>query len=101
MQILLLKYLSKIKEKTMAAIVLFTDSNFQGGSGTFTTSVPNLINFNLNDTVSSFKILDGRWEFYRDTDFQNSYGVVLGSGEYSWVEDVGIRNDEMSSLRPV
>jgi hypothetical protein len=85
----------------MAAIVLFTDRNFQGGSGTFTTSVPNLVNFNLNDTISSFKILDGRWEFYRDVDFQNSYGVVLGPGDYSWVEDVGIQNDQMSSLRPV
>ena len=85
----------------MAAIVLFTDRNFQGGSGTFTTSVPNLVNFNLNDAVSSFKILEGRWEFYRDVDFQNSYGRVLGPGEYAWVEDIGIQNDNMSSLRPV
>ncbi len=85
----------------MAAIVLFTDRDFQGGSGTFTTSVPNLVNFNLNDTISSLKILDGLWEFYRDVDFQNSYGVVLGPGDYSWVEDVGIPNDDMSSLRPV
>lgn len=85
----------------MASIVLFTDIDFRGRSVTFTTSVANLVNFNLNDTISSFKILDGRWEFYKDVNFQNSYGVVLGPGDYSWVENFGIPNDDMSSLRPV
>src|SRR5207253_9521456 len=38
------------------------------------------------------------WEFFRDSNFQNPYGVVLGKGIYDFVQNFGIKNDDMSSL---
>lgn len=45
-------------------------------------------------------MLAGTWEFFRDSGFHGSYGVVLGPGLYPSVEAVKIKNDDMSSLRP-
>jgi hypothetical protein len=59
------------------------------------------VNAAFNDIVSSFVILEGRWKFYRDTDYKIPYDGIFGPGLYRWVEDFGIKNDDMSSLRPV
>jgi Beta/Gamma crystallin len=56
----------------------------------------------FNDKVSSFHILSGLWVFFRDSQFQNPYanGTEFGPAiDGSWVEAVGIKNDDMSSLR--
>jgi hypothetical protein len=49
-------------------------------------------------------ILSGLWVFYRDSQFQNPYagGTEFGPAiDGSWVEALGIKNDDMSSLRSV
>jgi len=58
----------------------------------------------FNDAVSSFHILSGLWVFYSDWHFQNPYadGRQYGPAiDGSWVEAIGIKNDDMSSLRSV
>jgi hypothetical protein len=53
----------------------------------------------LNDQISSFVVLSGTWKFYLHAD----YGVPLGGefppGLYRWVEAVGVKNDQVSSLK--
>ena len=53
----------------------------------------------LNDQISSFIVLSGTWKFYMHAD----YGVPLGGefppGLYRWVEAVGVKNDQVSSLK--
>lgn len=53
----------------------------------------------MNDEISSFVIVSGQWQFYRHRDFIEPMGQVLGPGFYSWVEDVGIQNDHISSFQ--
>ena len=53
----------------------------------------------LNDAVSSFAVLSGTWRFYRHSNFSIPYAGLFGPGEYTWVEDFGIENDQVSSLR--
>jgi hypothetical protein len=83
--------------------ILFEHANFHGAHKHVFGSESNLNagddNF-FNDKVSSVVVLAGTWEFFRDSEFQGSYGVVLGPGVYPWVEAVKIKNDDMSSLRP-
>ena len=55
----------------------------------------------FNDRVSSLVVFSGQWDFFRNSNFQTSYGVVLSKNIYPFVGDVGIRNDDMSSLRPL
>src|SRR6266567_2020850 len=84
-------------------VILFEHANFHGAHKHVFGSESNLNagddNF-FNDKVSSIVVLAGTWEFFRDSEFQGSYGVVLGPGLYPWVEAVKIKNDDMSSLRP-
>ncbi|HSY41303.1 MAG TPA: beta/gamma crystallin-related protein [Polyangia bacterium] len=53
----------------------------------------------FNDAVSSVAVLLEQWLTYRDANFQGQYDVILGGGLFPSVSDVGIKNDDMSSLR--
>lgn len=55
----------------------------------------------MNDQISSFVVVSGRWQFYRHRDYGEALGPVLGPGYYRWVEDVGIPNDHISSFKCV
>ena len=88
-------------------VMLFEHGNFHGAHKHVFTREPNLNapddNF-FNDKVSSFHILSGLWVFFRDSQFQNPYagGTEFGPAiDGSWVEALGIKNDDMSSLRSV
>ena len=96
----------------MAEIVLYVDANFGGlhthlyeTTADFTQlalgGVGSGIGGNWNDKVSSFVIVSGRWQSFRDINFQVPQGTVLGPGIYPWVEALGIDNDSMSSVRLV
>lgn len=52
------------------------------------------------DNCSSIQILSGRWEFCQHINY-GGMRVILGPGNYRWVEDVGISNDSLSSVRRV
>jgi hypothetical protein len=52
-----------------------------------------------NDIVSSFVIVGGIWQVFRDINFQDPQGGLLGASLYPFVEDLGIDNDSISSVR--
>jgi hypothetical protein len=56
----------------------------------------------FNDRTSSIAILRSEWGFYRHSGFVDQYPPLLGPGGtiYPRVEDVGIREDDLSSLQP-
>jgi hypothetical protein len=88
----------------MAEVILFEHANFHGAHKHLYTSEDNLNagddNF-FNDKMSSFVIVSGRWQFFRDWHFENPMSNVFGPGLYKWVEDVGIPNDSVSSVKLV
>jgi hypothetical protein len=84
----------------MARITVYKDGDFQGESKDFTGAA--YVGKNFNDTISSFIVHDGNWQFYKDADAENPVGRVFNAGEkVNWVEAVGISNDSISSLQPV
>ncbi|TAD79370.1 MAG: hypothetical protein EA001_04355 [Oscillatoriales cyanobacterium] len=84
----------------MAKITLYQDYDFSGNSLTLEEAVSDLSKYNFNDHVSSLIIEEGEWNFYRDVDFAEDYGITLGPGEYPCVDEMGIDNDDLSSLQP-
>jgi hypothetical protein len=53
----------------------------------------------FNDKISSFVIVSGQWQFFRDINYTGPASGVYGPGVYNWVESVGIPNDSISSVR--
>lgn len=88
----------------MAEIVLFQHINFRGGHKHLYGS-ENELNHredrSMQDAVSSFVVVSGRWQFFRDSNFAGPASAVFGPGRYNWVESVGIQNDSVSSVRRV
>src|SRR5690348_2912942 len=87
-----------------AHIILFQDANFNGAHKHVCDTEPNLNasdDDSFNDSVSSVVVLSGNWKFFRNSGFDDAYPVVLGPGLYRFVGDVGIANDDMSSLMSV
>ncbi|NHZ82966.1 hypothetical protein F2P44_27360 [Massilia sp. CCM 8695] len=86
----------------MAEIVLFEHANYHGAHKHLFGSETNLNapddNF-FNDRISSFVVLSGRWQFYRDSNFHGPASQVFGPGRYNWVEAVNVPNDSISSVR--
>jgi hypothetical protein len=94
-------------------ILLFIHANFHGDHKHVFTSEPNLnlvvrdpqgtvivrIDAEFNDSVSSIAVLEDQWQTFRDSEFQRPYDVILASGLFPLVSDVGIANDDMSSLQ--
>ncbi|WP_183580476.1 beta/gamma crystallin-related protein [Mucilaginibacter sp. X5P1] len=81
-------------------VVVYWDVNF-GGADFRTNLNVNYIGDAWNDQVSSFIIVSGMWQFYKDANFITPVGGVLGPGYYSWVENYGIPNDCISSYKCV
>jgi hypothetical protein len=92
------------KEKKMAEIILFQHINFRGAHKHLYGSEANLASGDdntFNDFVSSFVITSGTWQFFRDINFSGPASNVFGPGRYNWVENIGIPNDSVSSVRRV
>ena len=88
----------------MAEIILFEHINFHGAHKHLYGSESNLAasdDSSFNDKISSFVINSGTWQFFRDTNFAGPASTVLGPGRYNWVENFGIPNDSISSVRRV
>ncbi len=88
----------------MSEIVLFEHVNFHGAHKHLFGSEPNLAapdDSYLNDKISSFVIVAGTWQFFRDINYTGPASNVFGPGRYVWVENVGIPNDSISSVRRV
>jgi Beta/Gamma crystallin len=79
-------------------VILFADRALQGAHRHIFNGEADLNSIGFDNTVSSLVVLSGSWVFFRNSDFNDDYPVILGPGTYIWVEDVQIRNDDMSSL---
>jgi len=90
-------------------LMAFEDRGFAGRYKEIQSADPDLTASDhgyFNDKISSLVVLSGNWTFHRDTQFGNTYArgnqpIVLGPGLYPWVGDVGITNDDVSSMRAV
>lgn len=88
----------------MSEIVLFEHANYHGTHKHLYGSESNLNAGDdrvFNDKVSSFVIREGMWQFFRDANFTGPASNILGPGNYNWVENVGIPNDSVSSVKRV
>ena len=83
-------------------VLLFEHANFHGAHKHVFDAEPNLNagddNF-FNDKVSSIVVQSGTWNFFRNANFDGQYAHSLAPGLYSFVGNVDIQNDDMSSLR--
>jgi hypothetical protein len=93
----------------MNHVILFRDRDFGGPHKHVFGPNPNLpkdrwesstLRESWDNQTSSIVVIAGTWTFYRDPDYQFVDGT-LGPGIYPWVEAVGIKNDDISSLRPI
>ena len=82
--------------------MLFEHANFRGAHKHLFASEPNLNSDeddDFNDEVSSIVVLMDIWRAYRDANYVGEYDVVLLGGLYPWVEEVGIKDNDLSSMR--
>ena len=96
-------------------LIVYIDANFGGlhthifgDTARFTQLALGGVNSGVggdwNDKVSSFVIVSGIWQFFKDENFQPAplpFPQGLGPGLYPWVEAVGIDNDSLSSVRVI
>src|SRR5258708_29130737 len=83
-------------------VVLFIDADLHGAHKHIYDQEPNLNagdDNGFNDQVSSLAVLSGNWQFFADSNFNQPYPPILGPGIYRFVGNVGIKNDDLSSLR--
>jgi hypothetical protein len=98
----------------VAEIILYVDINFGGLHTHLFESTPDFTQLHLtgvdtglnndetwNDKVSSFVIVSGVWQFFKDINFQFQQGNPggLGPGLYHFTQEFGIDNDSLSSVR--
>lgn len=86
----------------MAQVILFEHSNFHGNHKHLFNTEANLNAQDdnwFNDKVSSFVILEGNWQFFKDSNFSGTASRIMGPGKYNWVEAFGIANDSISSVK--
>ena len=80
------------------AVTIYEDIDFGGALQTFYYSDSNLVDDGWNDYTSSFIVESGYVQFFEDINYGGEASDVFGPGSYSWVEDVGIPNDSISSI---
>jgi hypothetical protein len=81
------------------SVILYQHINFRGNhKHIIGRDEPDLHRDGWGDRISSIQVIAGRWEFCEHVNY-GGRRVVLGPGSYSWVENVGIRNDSLSSIR--
>jgi hypothetical protein len=85
-------------------MTIYEHAGFRGRERMIVADIDNLgaadDNF-FNDRVSSFVVHKGKWQMFRHAGFNIPYAPTLVPGKYKWVEDVGIENDQVSSLKCV
>lgn len=94
---------------TPGRIILFEDENFCGKSIDIIAEHPDLSMHkqgNFNNSTSSFVILSGEWNFFLNAGYDNPVmqdgsALILGPGTYRKVSDLGIQDNEITSIRAV
>ena len=87
-------------------IIIWENEKFRGNHRHIFTEEPNLNDpedRTLENKVSSFVVLEGTWELFRNPGFTGTYAgsPTFPPAEYPSVSAVGITNDSVSSLRAV
>ncbi len=80
-------------------IVIYEDINFGGASARTNLNWLYVGDF-WNDKISSIIVVSGTWRFYADS-YYRGFSKDLGPGYYSWVPNVGISNDSISSFQVI
>ncbi|XP_066526989.1 epidermal differentiation-specific protein-like [Hoplias malabaricus] len=80
----------------MSKIIVSEHCNFKGKSREFTSSVPNLVQQDVNDCISSLKVIGNPWVVHQHVNYSGAQ-YVYEEGEYPSVEC----NDCFSSLQLV
>jgi hypothetical protein len=94
-------------EMAINQCVLYKDENFIGEPLLVFDNISDLKDYGFNDEASSLVIVEGRWNFYKDKDYQGQLGqgggVALGPGTYrSLTSALGNgANDAVSSVKIV
>jgi hypothetical protein len=97
-------------EKTIPGrIILFEDENFCGNSIDIVREHSDLRTHkagNFNNRTSSFVILSGKWSFFLNAAFESPVmhkgsPLVLEAGAYRSATDLGIQDNEITSLKAV
>jgi hypothetical protein len=94
----------KFGDPLASHVILFEQAKFRGRHRHIFNAEENLNaddDNGFNDSVSSIVVVSGNWQFFRNLNYDDDYPSILGPGIYPWVRDIGIRNDDMSSLRAV
>ncbi|MBN3941543.1 MAG: beta/gamma crystallin-related protein [Nostoc sp.] len=81
-----------------ALVVLRENIDYGGKTLVKATRSVSYVGSDANDETSSIIITGGTWRFYADANYKGSY-KDLGPGYYPWVENFGIPNDTISSLK--
>lgn len=84
-------------------LIVFSETELRGRHWHIFDSVPNIrdIAFTWDDDISSFVVLAGEWQFFRDRQYQTEVGNVLGPGIYPRMDEVGVPTDAVSSIKLV
>jgi hypothetical protein len=83
-------------------VIVFEHDNFRGRHRHIFAMESNLnhpSDRSLNDRISSFVVVSGTWRFYQHSNFKAPLGGTFTPGIYKWVEAIGVRNDQVSSMK--
>jgi len=81
------------------ALIVFDNPNYRGQSASFTNDVPNLVEYGLNDRITSIEVPNGEtWEVCTDINYGGPCEVIRGN-----VADLRTMgwNDRISSMRRI
>lgn len=79
-------------------VILYSRPNFKGVALPISDPVRNLASFGFDDATSSIKVLNGKWRFWTDDNFQGNRTPPLPRGNYP---SLGSFNNDIESLRAV
>ena len=85
-------------------IIVFEHSNFRGQHRHIFGEESDLhhpADTSMSGKISSFVILEGCWQFFRLAGFHIPYANTFGPNAYPWVDDIGIEDGHISSLKCV
>jgi hypothetical protein len=84
-------------------LIVFSERDMQGRHWHVFQDVPDVgdVSFTWDDNISSFVVLAGRWQFFRDRHFEAPIGPVFEPGVVASVADAGLPNNAISSIRLV
>lgn len=78
-------------------VILYSSPDFKGKELHIVGSVANLSDYDMNDEVSSLRVLGGDWAIYEDKDFKGK-AIRLPPGDYRNMGEALFDNNELSSV---